>query len=201
MESLRAALWNSCPLHPKKECFFWKKSVVESPLMKPYGDFIFKTFARKNSYSENSQEKCAGKVEKLFFGNAARNFKVLMSDVRCWYSGLNMNSLKYFLRIATPNSADHYVEDIFSPHKAFLMNTSQLHVIDQNFTSYFSEIKFADPNLGKFFLHLVLLTMKLQLFQFDPFFAFAMLYLYRPFSFVLILWPLLACASMWQTEK
>ena len=110
-----------------------------------------------------------------------------------------MNSLKYFLRIATPNSADHYVEDIFSPHKAFLMNTSQLHVIDQNFTSYFSEIKFADPNLGKFLLHLVLLTMKLQLFQFDPFFAFAMLYLYS--SFVLILWPLLACASMWQTEK
>ena len=57
--------------------------MVESPLMKPYGDFIFKTFARKNSYSENSQEKCAGKVEKLFSGNAARNFKVLMSDVRC----------------------------------------------------------------------------------------------------------------------
>ena len=52
---------------------------------------------------------------------------------------------KIFLKIATTNLSNHKVEHIFSLHKNFLMNASQLHV-----TNYLSEIKLADPTLEHF---------------------------------------------------
>ena len=54
------------------------------------------------------------------------------------------------------NSPDQKVEHILSLHKIFVMNTSQLQV-----TNYLSEIKFAHPGFGKFFIDLFLLMMKL----------------------------------------
>ena len=60
------------------------------------------------------------------------------------------------LRIATANLPDHKVKHIFSLHKTFLMNASQLQV-----ANYFSEKKFVDPGFGKFSVNLFLHMMKL----------------------------------------
>ena len=54
------------------------------------------------------------------------------------------------------NSPDQKVEHIFSLHKIFEMNTSQLQV-----TNYLSEIKFAHPRFDKFFVVLFLFMTKL----------------------------------------
>ena len=50
--------------------------MMESFLIKSYDGVLLKTFARKNTHSENSQDK-----KKLLLGNTALNFKVFTNKL------------------------------------------------------------------------------------------------------------------------